>query len=139
VTGAAGAQHRFGGLLWERNFRLLWTGETVSGLGNSMAVVGVPLLAVSELHAGPFAVAALTAAAYFPWLVIGLLAGAWVDRLRLRGLMIACDVVSVVMYASVPWPPGSARSASVSCWLSRQSRGRPASSLVLRIRLTCQS
>jgi MFS family permease len=102
VTEATDGQHRFGGLLRARNFRLLWTGETVSGLGSSMAVVGVPLLAVSELHAGTFAVAALTAAAYFPWLVIGLPAGAWVDRLPLRRLMIACDLVSAVVYASVP-------------------------------------
>lgn len=102
VTDAAGTQHRFGGLLWERNFRLLWTGETVSGLGNSMAVLGVPLLAVSQLHAGTFAVAALTAAAYFPWLIIGLPAGAWVDRLPLRQLMITCDLISVVLFASVP-------------------------------------
>jgi Transmembrane secretion effector len=81
VTEATDARHRFGGLLRQRSFRLLWTGETVSGLGSSMAVVGVPLLAVSDLHARTFEVAALTAAAYFPWLVIGLPAGAWVDRL----------------------------------------------------------
>jgi len=102
VTGATDANRRFRGLLWERNFRLLWTGETVSGLGNSMAVIGVPLLAVSQLHAGTFAVAALTAAAYVPWLVIGLPAGAWVDRLPLRRLMIASDLISAVLYASVP-------------------------------------
>jgi MFS family permease len=93
---------RPGGLLWQRNFRLLWTGETVSGAGSAMAVVGVPLLAVTVLHASTFAVAALTAAAYLPWLVIGLPAGAWVDRLPARRLMIACDVISAVLYASLP-------------------------------------
>lgn len=102
MTGAADSQGRLGGLLRERNFRLLWTGQTVNGLGSAMAVVGVPLLAVSELHAGTFAVAALTAAAYVPWLVIGLPAGAWVDRLPLRHLMIACNLISFVLYASVP-------------------------------------
>ena len=69
-----------GGLLRQRNFRLLWIGETISGAGSSMAVVGVPLLAVTVLRASTFAVSALTAAAYLPWLVIGLPAGAWVDR-----------------------------------------------------------
>ena len=69
------ADRRLGGLLWQRNFRLLWIGETISGTGNAMAVVGVPLLAVTALHASTFAVAALTAAAYLPWLVIGLPAG----------------------------------------------------------------
>jgi MFS family permease len=99
---AAAAAHRPGGLLWHRNFRLLWFGETISGVGNAMAAVGVPLLAVVALHASTFAVSALTAAAYVPWLVIGLPAGAWVDRLPPRPLMIACDLASLVLFASLP-------------------------------------
>jgi len=96
------AARRPGGLLRQRNFRLLWIGETISGAGSSMAVIGVPLLAVTVLRASTFAVAALTAAAYLPWLVIGLPAGAWVDRRPARPLMIACDVVSALLYASLP-------------------------------------
>jgi len=93
---------RFGGLLWQRNFRLLWIGETVSQVGNAMAVVGVPLIAVLVLHASTFEVGVLTAAAWLPWLVIGLPAGAWVDRLPARQVMIACDLISALLYASVP-------------------------------------
>ncbi len=96
------ASHPFGGLLRQRNFLLLWIGESVSGIGNAMAVVGIPLLAVTVLRASTFAVAALTAAAYLPWLVIGLPAGAWVDRLPARPLMISCDVISALLYASLP-------------------------------------
>ena len=95
------ARHR-GGVLRQRNFLLLWTGETISGAGSSMATVGVPLLAVTVLHASTFAVAVLTGAAYLPWLVIGLPAGAWVDRLPARPLMVACDVVSALLFASLP-------------------------------------
>jgi MFS family permease len=94
--------HRFGGLLWQRSFRLLWIGETISQLGNAMAVVGVPLVAVIVLHASTFVIGVLTAAAWLPWLLIGLPAGAWVDRLPARRVMIACDVISAVVYASVP-------------------------------------
>ena len=93
---------RRGGVLRQRNFFLLWTGETISGAGSSMATVGVPLLAVTVLHASTFAVAVLTGAAYLPWLVIGLPAGAWVDRLPVRPLMIACDVISALLFASLP-------------------------------------
>ena len=96
------APRRVGGLLWQRNFRLLWIGETVSAIGNAMAMVGVPLLAVTVLKASTFAVSALTAAAYLPWLVIGLPAGVWVDRLSCRPLMIACDIASMLLYASLP-------------------------------------
>jgi hypothetical protein len=93
---------RRGGLLWHRNFRLLWIGETISGAGSSMAAIGVPLLAVTVLKASTFAVSALTAAAYLPWLLIGLPVGAWVDRLATRPLMIACDLISALLYASLP-------------------------------------
>jgi MFS family permease len=93
---------RIGGLLRERNFVLLWSGETVSGVGSAMAAIGVPLLAVSVLRATTFAVSALTAAAYLPWLLIGLPVGAWVDRLPPRPVLIISDVVSTVLYASLP-------------------------------------
>ena len=95
-------RRRFGGLLWQRNFRLLWIGETVSQVGNAMAVVGVPLIAVLVLHASTFEVGVLTASAWLPWLVIGLPAGAWVDRLPARQVMIACDLISALLYSSVP-------------------------------------
>jgi MFS family permease len=105
---------RPGGLLRQRNFRLLWIGETVSGAGNALALVVVPLLAVTILRASTFAVAALTAAAYLPWLVIGLPAGAWVDRWPARPLMIACDVISALLYASLP----------VAAWLGVLATGQ---------------
>jgi MFS family permease len=90
------------GLLRQRNFRLLWIGETISQVGNAMAVVGIPLVAVVVLHASTFAVGALTAAAWLPWLLIGLPAGAWVDRLPVRPVMITADAVSALLYATVP-------------------------------------
>jgi MFS family permease len=101
MSGASG-QRRLGGLLRQRSFRLLWTGETVSQLGNAMALVGVPLVAVTVLHASTFTVGVLAAAAWLPWLVIGLPAGAWVDRWPARRVMIVCDVISALLYASVP-------------------------------------
>jgi MFS family permease len=100
--GGASGQRRFGGLLRQRSFRLLWTGETISQLGNAMALVGVPLVAVTVLHASTFAVGVLAGAAWLPWLVIGLPAGAWVDRWPARRVMIVCDVISAALYASVP-------------------------------------
>ena len=93
---------RPGGLLWNRDFRLLWGGETVSWLGNYMALVAMPLLAVKTLHASSLAVGVLVAAGYLPWLLIGLPAGAWVDQLPARRVMVTCDLVSTALYASVP-------------------------------------
>lgn len=90
------------GLLGQRAFRLLWIGETTSAIGSTVTVVALPLVAVITLHASTFAVGVLTAAAWAPWLVLGLPAGAWVDRLARRPIMLACDAVSALAFVSVP-------------------------------------
>ncbi|MFE9958630.1 MFS transporter [Micromonospora sp. NPDC005299] len=91
-----------GGLLRHRDFRLLWAGQTVSAVGSNVTAVALPLVAVAVLDATTFQVAVLTAAAWLPWLLAGLPAGAWVDRIRRRPVMIAADLVSAALFASVP-------------------------------------
>ena len=89
--------------LWQHaDFRRLWIGETTSALGSSVTAVALPLVALTTLHAGVLAVSLLTAAAWLPWLLIGLPAGAWVDRLPRRPVMMVCDVALLVLFASVP-------------------------------------
>ena len=63
-----------------------------------MTSVALPLVAVTVLDATAFQVALLSAAAWLPWLLIGLPAGAWVDRLPSRPLMVWCDVASAVLF-----------------------------------------
>ncbi len=64
--------------------------------------VVLPLVAVDTLHAGTFLVGVLQAAAWLPWLVIGLVVGAWVDRVSRWRVMLLSDVVSAVAFVSVP-------------------------------------
>jgi MFS family permease len=90
------------GLFRVRDFRLLWTGETTSSFGSSISGVALPLVALTTLHAGVLAVSLLTAAAWLPWLLVGLPAGAWVDRLPRRRVMLAADIVFIIGFASVP-------------------------------------
>ncbi|MGW2986505.1 MFS transporter [Streptomyces goshikiensis] len=90
------------GLLAERNFRLLWVGETVSKLGSSITTVALPLVAVVKLDADPFVVGLLTAAVWVPWVVVGLPVGVWVGRLPRRAVMLSCNLVSLSAFASVP-------------------------------------
>lgn len=94
--------HVRGGVPATRDFRLLWIGETTSTLGSSVGGVALPLVAVVTLHAGPLTVGLLTAAAWLPWLLAGLPAGAWVDRMPKRPVMLVCNTVSTVVFASVP-------------------------------------
>ena len=93
---------RQGSLLRQRDFRLLWMGETTSGVGSAVTSVALPLVAVTTLHASAFTMGVLGAAAWVPWLFLGLPAGAWVDRLARRPMMVACDLVAMLAFASVP-------------------------------------
>jgi MFS family permease len=89
-------------LLRHGSFRLLWTGETTSQVGTAVTSVAMPLAAVTALHASAFVVGVLSSAVWLPWLLFGLPAGAWADRLPCRPLLLACDVVSALLLASVP-------------------------------------
>jgi MFS family permease len=85
-----------------RDFRLFWAGQTVSRLGSAVTGVALPLVAVGPLHASTFRIALLQAASWLPWVVAGLPAGAGVDRLPRRPLLIMCNTVALVALVSVP-------------------------------------
>ncbi len=67
-----------------------------------MTTLALPLAAVLVLHASTLQVGLLTTAGYAAFLLVGLPAGAWVDRLRRRPIMIAADAIRAVMLASIP-------------------------------------
>ncbi|MFD8599659.1 MFS transporter [Kitasatospora sp. NPDC059646] len=79
-----------------------WSASAVSGLGDAVTSVALPLTAVSVLHAGGFQVGLVTAAGFVAWLLIGLPAGVLVQRLPLRGTQIAMDLVRAAAIGSVP-------------------------------------
>ncbi|WP_369375039.1 MFS transporter [Promicromonospora sp. Populi] len=85
-----------------RAFGLLWLGEGVSVVGNATTSTLLPLLAVTQLDAGPGWMGLIAAATWLPWLVIGLPAGAWVDRLPARRVMIIANLVSAAAFGSLP-------------------------------------
>jgi MFS family permease len=101
--GRAGhGRRRRGGLIWHRDFRLLWTGDTISQFGSEISVLALPLVAVLTLHASTFEVGVLTAVQYAAFLLVGLPAGAWCDRIRRRPVMIATDAIRAALLASIP-------------------------------------
>ncbi|MEU8589735.1 MFS transporter [Streptomyces sp. NPDC048664] len=79
-----------------------WGASTVSGLGDAVTAVALPLLAVLVLHASAFEVSLITAASYVAWLLIGLPAGVLVHRLPLRGTPVVMDLLRAVAVGSVP-------------------------------------
>lgn len=89
--------------LWRHaDFMKLWAGQTVSELGSVVTRTAVPLVALLVLAAGPFEMALLVVSASLGVLLVGLFAGAWVDRLRRRPLLISSDVIRAVLLLSIP-------------------------------------
>lgn len=89
-------------LLRDRTFRLIFGAAAVSTVGTHISFVAVPLVAVTSLNAGPGEVGLLGVLSTVAFLLIGLPAGAWLDRVRRRGVMIATDLIRFALLASVP-------------------------------------
>ncbi len=84
-----------------RDFVRLWASQGVSRLGSQVTLLAVPLTAVA-LGAGPQQMGWLAAAQTLPALLLGLVAGTWVDRVRRRPLLIATDLARAALLAAVP-------------------------------------
>jgi predicted MFS family arabinose efflux permease len=94
-------RRRIGGLLRQRDYGLFWLGESVNRLGTAVVSVVLPLFALNTLHAGPLGVGILMAATWAPWLLIGLPAGALVDRMPPKPVLIAAGAVSAIALAGL--------------------------------------
>ncbi|MFC0625961.1 MFS transporter [Kribbella deserti] len=90
------------GILRDPDFRRFWTADLLSQLGIRLGMLAVPLLAVLELTASAFEVSLLRAFETAAWLLIGLFAGAWMDRIRCKPVMITADLARAAFFASVP-------------------------------------
>jgi MFS family permease len=89
--------------LWRhRDFLLLWSGETVSQLGTTIGKIALPLVAATALGATPWEMGLLTAATTAAFLLVGLPAGALLDRVRRRRVMIAADLARFALFGWVP-------------------------------------
>jgi MFS family permease len=97
-----GQARRRGGLWHHLEFRRLWIGETVSQFGTAISELALPLVAILVVHASTFEVGLLTAVQMAAFLVVGLPAGAWVDRMRFRWVLIVNDLIRAALLASIP-------------------------------------
>jgi MFS family permease len=89
--------------LWRNaDFKKLWAGQTVSELGSVVTRTTVPLVALLVLAAGPLEMALLVVSASLAVLLVGFFAGAWVDRLRRRPLLVWSDALRALLLFSIP-------------------------------------
>lgn len=89
--------------LWRHpDFLKLWTGQTLSLVGSQVTQLALPLTAILTLRATPFQMGVLRAVQYAPALLIGLFAGAFIDRLRRRPILMAADAGRALLLGSIP-------------------------------------
>jgi MFS family permease len=94
----------------DHDFHRLWAAESISNAGDAVSLVAIPLTAILALDVDAIEIGLLGAAQLLPIVVLGLPAGAWVDRTRSRRqVMVAADLARGVALASVPlaWLLGS--------------------------------
>lgn len=91
------------GNLWRhRDFLRLWSAQAVSAFGARITREGLPLAAVLTIGATPVELSILAALAMGPGLIVGLLAGGYVDRKRRRPILIASDLLRAAILMTVP-------------------------------------
>lgn len=91
-----------GDLLRHADFLNVWAAEAISQFGAQISIFAVPLIAAITLDASPLEMGILAAAGPAPRLAVGFLAGAWVDRLPRRPIMIATDLGRMLASAVIP-------------------------------------
>jgi MFS family permease len=89
-------------LVRHRDFVRLWGAQTVSQVGSQVSQLALPLVAVIVLHASAFRVALLGTVEMLPFLLFALPAGAWVDRIARRPVLIVADAGRALALGSIP-------------------------------------
>ena len=84
-----------------RNYLLLWSGQTISDLGSTISNLAFPLL-VLALTGSPLQAGIAMSLEIIPFLLFSLPAGVLADRWDRRRVMIFCDVGRALTLASIP-------------------------------------
>jgi MFS family permease len=89
--------------LWSNNaFVRVWAAASISIFGSLITRIALPLLAILTLDAGAIEIAVLRSMDLAAALIVGLVAGAWVDRLRRRPVLIWADLGRAALLGIIP-------------------------------------
>jgi MFS family permease len=89
-------------LVRQPDFLKLWVAETISVFGSQISGLAIPLVAALILKVEPFAFALLGTIEFLPFILFTLPAGAWVDRLRRRPILIIGDLGRAIALSTIP-------------------------------------
>ena len=80
----------------------LWAGQSAAQVGFQVGTLATSAIAITMLHASESQVGALAAVQTLAFLLVGLPAGAWVDRWSKRRVMISANIARIAALVSVP-------------------------------------
>jgi MFS family permease len=106
------ADERPGPSLWRNGaFQRVWSAATISIFGSLVTRVALPFVAIVTLNADAIGVAMVRSMDLIAGLAIGLVAGAWVDRLRRRPVLVGADLGRALLLGLIPL-------AAIGGWIS---------------------
>ena len=85
-----------------RSFLFYWRASAVSAFGTYITMFALQTLVVLTLHGSAAQVGWLNSARWLPYLIVGVLLGALVDRHPRRPIMITTDLVQAGLLATIP-------------------------------------
>jgi MFS family permease len=88
--------------LWRnRDYLLLWSGQTISSIGSGVSELAFPLLVLALTHS-PAQAGFASALRTLPYFIFTLPGGALIDRWNRKRVMILCDAGRAISLASIP-------------------------------------
>ena len=94
---------RFRDVLKDRNFLCLWVAQIISNFGDRLTQMALVALIYQRTPGSAIALAKLISFTVIPVFLIGPIAGAWVDRLNKRNVMIISDLLRGVLILAIPF------------------------------------
>lgn len=89
-------------LIRNHDFQKLWAAQSISVFGSQVSQLAIPLAAALILKVDPFAFAMLGTVEFLPFILFTLPAGAWVDRLPRRPILILGDLGRAGVLSTIP-------------------------------------
>lgn len=85
-----------------RAFALFWSATTIRAFGGSIAGVAFQILIVTTLAASPLEIGMLSALSVVPYLFLGLVVGALMDRWRRQRTLVVTSIGRAIVLGAVP-------------------------------------
>ena len=101
MTGNLFAQTSTFSVFRNRSFTLMWVGQLISGMGSALTTLAASIL-VFRITGTAFSVGLMLIATAGPTILIGLMAGVFVDRYDRKRILLASDLLRGILICLIP-------------------------------------